>query len=60
MAGADVVLTYTLPAVNRAGGVVMHGAPSAQAAGPPVSEPMQAKAALACALAAAIDMLRAA
>lgn len=42
MVGADVVLTYRLSTPDQPGGLVMHGAPSAQALGPPVAEPMGA------------------
>jgi len=57
LAGADVVLTYTLGTDDCPGGLVMHGAPAVQVSGPPVAEPMTAAASLACALAAVIDAL---
>ncbi|MBJ7262478.1 MAG: aspartate carbamoyltransferase [Burkholderiaceae bacterium] len=57
LAGADVVLTYTLGTDDSPSGLVMHGAPAVQVSGPPVAEPMTAAASLACALAAVIDAL---
>jgi aspartate carbamoyltransferase catalytic subunit len=55
--GADVVLTYTLTTPHQPGGMVMHGVPSGQAMGPPVTVPMSAAASLACALAAVVGVM---